>query len=108
MFCVLRFPHTHRVSAHMRDFLASNHSPQLLLNYFFPMNSSAESATIEQIRRQYHDYKGGQFELIKDESTGLATLCINNSERKNAISGAMMAQFTDIVTELEQWKEVSS
>lgn len=107
MYCVLTFPRSHRAIAEFRYFLARN-SPQLFANCFFQMNASAKSAAIDQIRRQYHAYKGGQFELSKDDSTGLATLCINNSARKNALSGAMMAQFTDIVAELEQWKEVSS
>ena len=50
----------------------------------------------------------GQFDLKLDHKSGIATLCINNPVRKNAISGPMMVQFSDLLTQLESWKEVSS
>ena len=78
---------------------SSSSSSKLKLN--------GSESLIDQIRCEYHDYQGGELILEKDQSTGIATLCINSPRRKNAFSGTMMAQLTDIVTELEEWKEVS-
>jgi hypothetical protein len=63
---------------------------------------------IDNIRREYHDYEGGNLELIKDDNTGIATLCMNSVERRNALSGTMMSELCDIITELEQWKLVNN
>lgn len=50
----------------------------------------------------------GKLKLELDSKTGLATLCIDSPQRKNAFSGTMMAQFSDILTQLETWNEVST
>lgn len=42
-------------------------------------------------------------DLTKDEKTGIATILLNNPERKNAFSGKMMVDLSDVVTDLEQW-----
>ena len=69
------------------------------------MNGNTDSL-IDNIRREYHDYKGGTLELRKDDITGIAELSIDSNERRNALSGTMMSQLADIITELEQWKQV--
>ena len=48
----------------------------------------------------------GGFELTKDHDTGIALLCIKNWEKKNCFTGSMMAKFTELLEELEQWNEV--
>ncbi|XP_054161562.1 ethylmalonyl-CoA decarboxylase-like [Oppia nitens] len=67
--------------------------------------SLSNESLIANIRREYHDYKGGNLELTKDDTTGIATLCINCFERRNALSGVMMSQMADIITELEEWTQ---
>jgi len=61
---------------------------------------------IDNIRREYSDYKGGTVELTTDDTTGIANICINAFERRNALSGTMMSQLADIITQLEQWEQV--
>lgn len=72
-------------------------------------NSQINTATLEQIREKLRSFDvdcNGQLELELDNESGIATLCINSPARKNAFSGFMMAQFSDILTQLESWKEV--
>jgi len=40
-----------------------------------------------KIREQLLQSKGGSVDLIKNEDTAIATLCLNQPERRNAISG---------------------
>ncbi|CAG2115123.1 unnamed protein product [Medioppia subpectinata] len=68
------------------------------------MNGNGESV-IDNIRREYSDYKGGALQLTKDDTTGIADICINAFERRNALSGTMMSQLSDIITQLEQWEQ---
>lgn len=63
-------------------------------------------APLEVLRREFSTIGEGRFTLFKDDASGVATLTIDHPERKNALSGAMMAQFSDIITELEEWKQV--
>lgn len=49
-------------------------------------------------------YTGGQVDLTKDESTGVATITLNNPDRRNALSGHMMVQLADAISNLEEWK----
>lgn len=42
---------------------------------------------IAEIREQLLQSKGGSVDLIKNEDTSIATLCLNQPERRNAISG---------------------
>ena len=65
--------------------------------------------SIEHIREQLRQCDpncNGRLELNMDDSTGIATLCINSPQRKNAFSGFMMAQFSDLLDQLERWKKV--
>lgn len=43
--------------------------------------------------------------LELDNSSGIATVTLDNPEKHNAMSGAMMVDLAKIVHELEQWKE---
>jgi hypothetical protein len=52
------------------------------INYY----TGPESPTAE-IREQLLQSTGGSVDLIKNEDTGIATLCLNQPERRNAISG---------------------
>jgi len=60
---------------------------------------------IKEICQQFSKFEGGKIELTKDADTGIATITINHTERKNALSGVMMVQLWDIVNTLEEWKE---
>ena len=70
------------------------------------MNGNSVSV-MDDIRKEYHNYTGGTLHLTKDDQTGIAQLQINSVERRNALSGTMMSELTDIITELEQWTQVS-
>lgn len=52
------------------------------VNYY----DGPETPTAE-IRKLLLQSKGGSVDLIKNEDTGIATLCLNQPERRNAISG---------------------
>ena len=45
----------------------------------------------------------GRVRLALDESTGIARLTLCNAERKNSLSGPMMAELSDHVATLEAW-----
>lgn len=62
--------------------------------------------SLDILRKEFSKVGKGTFELRKDEETGVALLSINNVERRNSLSGLMMAQFNDVLTQLEEWKEV--
>jgi enoyl-CoA hydratase/carnithine racemase len=46
------------------------------------------------------------FELNKNHTTGIATICINNPSKRNAINGQMMEQMAHVIEQLEDWKIV--
>eukprot|EP00918_Siedleckia_nematoides_P104109 GHVU01227078.1.p1 GENE.GHVU01227078.1~~GHVU01227078.1.p1 ORF type:complete len:303 (+),score=30.58 GHVU01227078.1:101-1009(+) len=50
-------------------------------------------------------FRGGSVDLKLDNSAGLAHLVLNHPEKKNALSGSMMIELRDAVTELEKWRE---
>ena len=91
-----------RISSLVSGFkMNSNSIKKLKIN-----GNGTELSLIDDIRREYHDYTGGRLELRKDNTTGIAELCINSFERRNALSGTMMSQLADIITDLEQWTQV--
>ncbi|XP_077991241.1 ethylmalonyl-CoA decarboxylase-like [Glandiceps talaboti] len=47
---------------------------------------------------------GGSIDLMKEDDTGIAMVTISNPNKSNAMSGSMMVDLRDIVTELEDWK----
>ena len=71
----------------MGDFFRPNRMPPVAMrhksiNYY----DGPETPTAE-IREQLLQSKGGSVDLIKNEDTAIATLCLNQPERKNAITG---------------------
>lgn len=42
---------------------------------------------VEEICQQFSKFEGGKIELSKDGDTGIATITINHTNRKNALSG---------------------
>jgi hypothetical protein len=72
-----------------------------ILNYFFQLKRmpkvlmrhksinyySGPETPIAEIRKQLLQSIGGSVDLVKNEDTGIATLCLDHPERRNAISG---------------------
>lgn len=91
---------------------SSSSSPPITRRMMSSQTQPKSEPTLEAIRDQLRAFdvssgsSGGRLDLTLDERTGIATLCINSPARKNAWSGAMMAQFSDVLQQLEQWKEV--
>jgi hypothetical protein len=52
------------------------------INYY-----SGPETPIAEIREQFSQSEGGSVDLIKNEDTGIATVCLNQPERRNAING---------------------
>jgi hypothetical protein len=52
------------------------------VNYY-----NGPETAIADIRKRLLDSRGGSVDVIKNEDTGIATLCLNHPERRNAISG---------------------
>ncbi|KAK6188448.1 hypothetical protein SNE40_004618 [Patella caerulea] len=48
-------------------------------------------------------YNGGTVDLVKDTTTGIATISLNNPGKKNALTGKMMVELADNISELETW-----
>lgn len=64
---------------------------------------SSDAYNRETCKEYLSKLKGGSVDLTKDEKTGIATILLNNPERKNAFTGKMMVDLSDVVTDLEQW-----
>ncbi|XP_054162347.1 ethylmalonyl-CoA decarboxylase-like [Oppia nitens] len=45
----------------------------------------------------------GSIDLTKNEVTKIATICINNYNKRNAMSVSMIKQFDEVITELQEW-----
>ncbi|XP_056142779.1 ethylmalonyl-CoA decarboxylase [Lampris incognitus] len=58
----------------------------------------------EEIREKLQAFPGGSVDLLKHE-TGIAVLTVNNPSRMNAITGSMMVELEEQVSQLEMWKE---
>ena len=92
--------------------LERNHFPAfedlklMMIEEGFSISVRTLQRDIEQIRNEFFNYKGGAIELTKDNVSGIASICLNHPQRKNSLSGAMMAQLTDVIAELEEWREV--
>lgn len=48
---------------------------------------------------------GGRLDLKLDDENGIATVTIHNPERRNSLTGKMMAEFADIQETLSCWEE---
>ena len=68
-------------------------------------SSSYKGITVDSVKAEFHRYEGGSVKLVKNEESGIATISLCHPEKRNAISGRMMCQFSDIVSELENWSD---
>lgn len=50
-------------------------------------------------------YAGGRVELEMDQKSGVATILLDNIEKKNALTGKMMVDLANAVAQLEKWNE---
>lgn len=60
-------------------------------------NENAERLNLRKLN-------GGCVDLKRDDETGVAMVSISNPGKSNAMSGSMMVDLADIVSDLEQWK----
>lgn len=51
---------------------------------------SGPESDIEDICSQFSALEAGKIDLLKDESTGIATIVIDHPERRNALSGNLI------------------
>lgn len=63
-----------------------NHTQSVL--YF-----DGEKPPLEKIRTKLLQFEGGEISCIKNEENGIANLCINHPERRNAMSGMYIIHF---------------
>ncbi|XP_020372649.2 ethylmalonyl-CoA decarboxylase [Rhincodon typus] len=75
---------------------------QILQQRGLSVYTSVYRVNEDDIKEKLQQLPGGSIDLQKDQN-GIATLIINNPERKNAFSGTMMLDFRDRVEELEHW-----
>lgn len=47
-----------------------------------------------QIRKEFKQFPGGSVDLLLNDETGIAQLCLNHPEKKNAISGKLQKVVT--------------
>ena len=69
------------------DFFRRNHMPAVAMRHKSINYYDGPETPINEIREQLVQYKGGSVDLIKNNDTCIATLCLNQPERKNALSG---------------------
>jgi len=60
---------------------------------------------LQGIRTQLAQFEGGSVDLDFDNENGIAVLTLNNTRRLNSMTGKMMVDMADCVSELELWKE---
>ncbi|XP_066999689.2 ethylmalonyl-CoA decarboxylase [Anabrus simplex] len=73
-------------------------------NIKLPNYYSGPELPISDIQNHLAQFEGGSFDLSIDDNSGIATLCINHYEKRNAISGKMMVDLDKAVTRLESWQ----
>ncbi|XP_077430972.1 ethylmalonyl-CoA decarboxylase [Vanacampus margaritifer] len=59
----------------------------------------------EEIKAKLLGFPGGSIDLSKQDESGIAILTINNPSHMNALSGTMMVQLEEKVSQLEQWAD---
>ena len=62
-------------------------------------NSQFTPININEVKSEFRAYGNGSIDFTTDKNIGIITL--NHQERRNAISGKMMAEFHDLITHLE-------
>ncbi|RWS23733.1 hypothetical protein B4U80_11466 [Leptotrombidium deliense] len=61
---------------------------------------------IENIRNWMNTLTGSGFlTLNKDDTSGIATVCLVNPSKRNALDAPMMSQFSHVVDELKEWQK---
>jgi len=71
--------------------------------------SSADSDNFEecqdlsQIRAEFKNLEGGAVTLTKNDSNGIALICLDHQIKKNGFSGKMMVDLNEVVNSLENW-----
>lgn len=58
----------------------------------------------DNVRLQFSELSGGSVDLIMDKESGIAKITLNHPEKKNALSGKMIVDLVEIISELEKWK----
>ncbi|XP_065204920.1 ethylmalonyl-CoA decarboxylase-like [Planococcus citri] len=61
-------------------------------------------SSVDEIRAKLGTFEGGEITCEKNDSDGIAKICINHPEKRNAISGKMMIDFENIVHDLQKWE----
>ncbi|WAR23436.1 ECHD1-like protein [Mya arenaria] len=69
----------------------------------FSRNNREIDRNIDRLCVEFRKLEGGSVDISKDEESGIATVTMCNSGKKNAFTGKMMVDLLDCVTELEQW-----
>ena len=64
-----------------------------------------DQSELTRIRQEFSSLGSGSIDLLKDSSTGIAIMTINNYAKRNSFSGKMIAQFDEILKDLESWSE---
>ncbi|XP_046328865.2 ethylmalonyl-CoA decarboxylase-like [Haliotis rufescens] len=72
---------------------------------FVRMSTTPQAPNLDDIRDLLKKYPGGSVDLDLDSTSGIAVLSLNHVNKMNAMSGQMMVELTDRVTELESWSE---
>ncbi|XP_005090127.1 ethylmalonyl-CoA decarboxylase [Aplysia californica] len=75
------------------------------LKMFLRAFSSAPQMELLPIRKELGKFEGGSVDLEMDEQTGIAVMTLNNPRRLNSMTGKMMVDMSDRITQLEQWKK---
>ncbi|XP_073529306.1 ethylmalonyl-CoA decarboxylase [Phyllobates terribilis] len=57
-----------------------------------------------EVMKKLAQYSGGSV-LLRKGDDGIAELCMNNPSRKNAITGTMMIELEEWISDLENWNE---
>jgi ethylmalonyl-CoA/methylmalonyl-CoA decarboxylase len=60
-----------------------------------------------ELRELFRGLGGGKFQLVMDDESAIAVLTIDHPERRNSVTGHMMAQMDEVLTQLESWSRVS-
>jgi len=62
------------------------------------------SASIDEIKSQFQEFKGGSVDLVKNDETNIAELKLNHPEKCNSVTGLMMCHLYEALEELSCWK----
>ncbi|XP_041358365.1 ethylmalonyl-CoA decarboxylase-like [Gigantopelta aegis] len=64
---------------------------------------SSSSAALDDVRHFLEQFGGGSVDLEKDDQSGIAIITLNNTKKRNALTGKMMVELSDRIRELEEW-----